>query len=38
MTAQGIHYVSIYVMFVTGWYVSSYGPLIPLYSQATGLD
>jgi hypothetical protein len=38
MSTQYIHYCSIYFMLLAGFYVASYGPLIPFYSEAAQQD
>lgn len=38
MGIQQLHYCNIYSMFLAGWYVASYGPLIPFYAQLKQSD
>lgn len=38
MGDQQLHYCNVYAMFICGWYVASYGPLIPFYAQRLGTN
>jgi hypothetical protein len=35
---QYMYSILLFAAFLNGWFVSSFGPLIPHFSDATGLD